>query len=81
MIDMVGLVGYAPTTFRMSSEHSTIELKAQNFNLTNISNYLTSTLQKIFVCLFTANNNEKLVQKKVELKSEKNAPLGIIGIN
>ena len=25
---MVGLVGYAPTTFRMSSEHSTIELKA-----------------------------------------------------
>ena len=27
-LDLVGLVGYAPTTFRMSSEHSTIELKA-----------------------------------------------------
>ena len=27
---MVGLVGYAPTTFRMSSEHSTIELKARD---------------------------------------------------
>ena len=27
---MVGLVGYAPTTFRMSSEHSTIELKAHD---------------------------------------------------
>ena len=31
---MVGLVGYAPTTFRMSSEHSTIELKAHfSFNI------------------------------------------------
>ena len=28
ILKMVGLVGYAPTTFRMSSEHSTIELKA-----------------------------------------------------
>ena len=30
ILKMVGLVGYAPTTFRMSSEHSTIELKAHD---------------------------------------------------
>ena len=35
--NLVGLVGYAPTTFRMSSEHSTIELKAHEpFNLFQI---------------------------------------------
>ena len=29
--NLVGLVGYAPTTFRMSSEHSTIELSSLRF--------------------------------------------------
>ncbi len=32
---MVGLVGYAPTTSRMSSEHSTIELKSHDFDILN----------------------------------------------
>ena len=40
ILKMVGLVGYAPTTFRMSSEHSTIELKAQIFNF--LKNFLVA---------------------------------------
>ena len=57
---MVGLVGYAPTTFRMSSEHSTIELKASKYT----SNYFNDLL-KILKFLFEAYNIARFIPKIV----------------
>ena len=68
---MVGRVGYAPTTPAMSMQYSTIELTAQiKFS------YLYHFFEKIFVSLFTAYINEKLIINKVKLKSLKKDPLG-----
>ena len=36
---MVDRVGYAPTTSRMSSEHSTIELTGPKFKILNLDPY------------------------------------------
>ena len=67
---MVGRVGYAPTTPAMSMQYSTIELTALI-----LTKYLFHFL-KIFVSLFTAHINEKLIINKVKLKSLKKEPLG-----
>ena len=72
---MVGRVGYAPTTPAMSMQYSTIELTARNIFFTFFHFF-----EKIFVSLFTAYINEKLIINKVILKSLKNEPLGNIGI-
>ena len=72
---MVGRVGYAPTTPAMSMQYSTIELTALI-----LTKYLFHFFEKIFVSLFTAYINEKLIINKVKLKSLKKAPLGKIGI-
>ena len=55
---MVGLVGYAPTTFRMSSEHSTIELKA----LITIYQFLKKH-HELIVNFFFQNKIKKIVKK------------------
>ena len=60
---MVGRVGYAPTTPAMSMQYSTIELTAQKLN----SNIFI-IFEKIFVSLFIAYINEKLIINKVKLK-------------
>jgi hypothetical protein len=71
---MVGRVGYAPTTPAMSMQYSTIELTALN-------NYLLILIRKIFESSILMHIIiERLIAKIVRLKSEKKAPLGIIGI-
>ena len=70
---MVGRVGYAPTTPAMSMQYSTIELTAPNKNLNIL---IIIYFEKIFVSLFIAYINEKLIINKVKLKSLKKDPLG-----
>ena len=73
---MVGRVGYAPTTPAMSMQYSTIELTAQ----IKFISYPIYFFWKIFVSLFTAYINEKLIINKVKLKLLKKEPLGNNGI-
>ena len=72
---MVGRVGYAPTTPAMSMQYSTIELTALVKQI-----FYHFYFEKIFVSLFTAYINEKLIINKVKLKLLKKEPLGNNGI-
>ena len=72
---MVGRVGYAPTTPAMSMQYSTIELTALVKQI-----FISFFFEKIFVSLFTAYINEKLIINKVILKLLKKEPLGNNGI-
>ena len=69
---MVGRVGYAPTTPAMSMQYSTIELTARS----EIQIFISFFFEKIFVSLFTAYINDKLIINKVKLKLLKKEPLG-----